>query len=131
MCGIFAYTGKKGKEASGVLLKGLLSLEYRGYDSAGIYTPESGSVKTPGAVAELRKKLPENFKGKSGIAHLRWATHGEPSAKNAHPHADCDGEIWVVHNGIIENFKELKEKLSKAGHTFASDSDTEVLAHLV
>lgn len=131
MCGIFAYTGKKGKDAGGILLNGLLSLEYRGYDSAGIYMPESGSVKTPGAVAELRKKLPEGFKGKSGIAHLRWATHGEPSAKNAHPHADCDGEIWVVHNGIIENFKELKEKLSKAGHTFASDSDTEVLAHLV
>ena len=131
MCGIFAYTGKKGKDASGVLLKGLLSLEYRGYDSAGIYMPESGSVKTPGAVAELRKKIPKDFKGKSGIAHLRWATHGEPSERNAHPHADCEGEIWVVHNGIIENFKELKEKLAKAGHTFKSDSDTEVLAHLV
>lgn len=131
MCGIFAYTGKKGKEASGILLDGLLSLEYRGYDSAGIYLPESGSVKTPGAVAELRKKMPKGFKGKSGIAHLRWATHGEPTEKNAHPHADCEGEIWVVHNGIIENFKELKEKLSKAGHTFKSDSDTEVLAHLV
>ncbi|MDO8522489.1 MAG: glutamine--fructose-6-phosphate transaminase (isomerizing) [bacterium] len=131
MCGIFAYTGKKGKDAGGILLNGLLSLEYRGYDSAGIYMPESGSVKTPGAVAELRKKIPKDFKGKSGIAHLRWATHGEPTAKNAHPHSDCGGEIWVVHNGIIENFKELKEKLSKAGHTFKSDSDTEVLAHLV
>ncbi|MDP3965746.1 MAG: glutamine--fructose-6-phosphate transaminase (isomerizing) [bacterium] len=131
MCGIFAYTGNKGKEAGKILLNGLLSLEYRGYDSAGVYMPESGSVKTTGAVAELRRKLPKDFKGTSGIAHLRWATHGEPSEKNAHPHADCGGEIWVVHNGIIENFKELKEKLSKAGHTFASDSDTEVLAHLV
>src|SRR3989338_5442375 len=131
MCGIFAYTGKKGKDASGVLLKGLLSLEYRGYDSAGIYMPESGSGKTPGGGAGLRKKIPKDFKGKSGIAHLRWATHGEPSERNAHPHADCEGEIWVVHNGIIENFKELKEKLAKAGHTFKSDSDTEVLAHLV
>ncbi|MEK7107220.1 MAG: glutamine--fructose-6-phosphate transaminase (isomerizing) [Patescibacteria group bacterium] len=131
MCGIFAYTGKKGKNAGEVLLKGLLSLEYRGYDSAGIYLPESGSVKTKGAVAELRKKIPKNFKGKSGIAHLRWATHGEPTEKNAHPHSDCEGELWVVHNGIIENFKELKEKLAKIGHSFKSDSDTEVLAHLV
>lgn len=131
MCGIFAYTGERGKEAGKILLNGLLSLEYRGYDSAGIYLPESGSIKTTGAVAELRKKLPKDFKGTSGIAHLRWATHGEPSEKNAHPHADCEGEIWVVHNGIIENFKELKEKLSKAGHTFKSGSDTEVLAHLV
>ncbi len=131
MCGIFAYTGNKGKEASGVLLEGLLSLEYRGYDSAGIYTPESGSVKTPGAVAELRAKMPKNFEGKSGIAHLRWATHGEPTEANAHPHSDSTGEIWVVHNGIIENFKELKKKLEAAGHEFKSATDTEVLAHLV
>ncbi len=131
MCGIFAYTGKGEKDAGNVLLQGLASLEYRGYDSAGIYTPESGGVKTPGAVAELKKKIPKNFGGKSGIAHLRWATHGEPTKTNAHPHSDCEGEIWVVHNGIIENFKELKEYLMKAGHTFASDSDTEVFAHLV
>ena len=131
MCGIFAYTGNKGKEAGGVLLDGLLSLEYRGYDSAGIFTPESGSVRSPGAVAELRKKMPKDFAGKSGIAHLRWATHGEPTEKNAHPHGSCDGEIWVVHNGIIENFKELKAKLERAGHTFSSDTDTEVLTHLI
>ena len=131
MCGIFAYTGKKGKDAGRVLLDGLLSLEYRGYDSAGVYTPESGSIKTPGAVAELRKKMPKDFQGKSGIAHLRWATHGEPTEQNAHPHSDGSGEIWVVHNGIIENFKELKEKLVEAGHTFKSKTDTEVLAHLV
>src|ERR1700690_2145158 len=131
MCGIFAYTGRNGKNASGVLLDGLLSLEYRGYDSAGVFTPESGTVKATGAVAELRKKVPKSFTGKSGIAHLRWATHGEPTEKNAHPHSDCEGEIWLVHNGIIENFKELKTKLAKAGHTFRSDSDTEILAHLV
>src|SRR3989344_4043925 len=131
MCGIFAYTGNKGKDAGGVLLDGLLSLEYRGYDSAGVYTPESGSIKTPGAVAELRKKMPKDFQGKSGIAHLRWATHGEPTEVNAHPHSDGSGEIWVVHNGIIENFKELKEKLVEAGHIFKSSTDTEVLAHLV
>jgi glucosamine--fructose-6-phosphate aminotransferase (isomerizing) len=131
MCGIFAYTGDKGKDAKKVLLDGLLSLEYRGYDSAGIYTPESGSVKTKGAVAELTKRVPAKFSGKSGIAHLRWATHGEPTEKNAHPHSDCEGELWLVHNGIIENFKELKEDLAKKGHTFRSDSDTEILAHLV
>ena len=131
MCGIFAYTGGKGKDAGKVLLDGLLSLEYRGYDSAGIFTPESGTVKTPGAVTELRAKVPKNFTGKSGIAHLRWATHGEPTEINAHPHSDDSGEIWVVHNGIIENFKELKEKLLTTGHTFKSSTDTEVLAHLV
>ncbi len=131
MCGIFAYTGNKGKEASGLLLDGLLSLEYRGYDSAGIYTPESGSVRTPGAVAELRAKMPKAFEGKSGIAHLRWATHGEPTEANAHPHSDSTGEIWVVHNGIIENFKDIKKKLIAAGHEFKSKTDTEVLAHLV
>ncbi len=129
MCGIFAYTGEK--NASEVLLNGLISLEYRGYDSAGIYLPESGAIKARGAVNELRKKVPANFPGKSGIAHLRWATHGEPVERNAHPHVDCTGEIWVVHNGIIENFKELKRALEKDGHTFTSDSDTEVLAHLV
>jgi len=131
MCGIFAYTGAQNKEAASLLLKGLVSLEYRGYDSAGIYTPESGSVKTPGAVKELRRKVPKKFTGKSGIAHLRWATHGEPTEVNAHPHSDCGGELWLVHNGIIENFKELKADLEKKGHTFASQSDTEVLAHLV
>ncbi|RJR12616.1 glutamine--fructose-6-phosphate transaminase (isomerizing) [Candidatus Parcubacteria bacterium] len=131
MCGIFAYTGSNGKDAAKVLLEGLISLEYRGYDSAGIYTPESGSVKTPGAVAELRKKIPKGFNGKTGIAHLRWATHGEPNKVNAHPHSGNNGEVWVVHNGIIENFKELKTKLEKKGHTFVSESDTEILAHLI
>ena len=131
MCGIFAYTGENGKDAAKVLLDGLVSLEYRGYDSAGIYTPESGSVKTSGAVAELRKKVPKGYKGKSGIAHLRWATHGEPNEANAHPHTGNAGEVWVAHNGIIENFKELKRKLEAKGHTFTSESDTEVLAHLV
>ncbi|OGG79985.1 glutamine--fructose-6-phosphate aminotransferase [Candidatus Kaiserbacteria bacterium RIFCSPLOWO2_01_FULL_54_13] len=131
MCGIFAYTGRNGKDAAKVLLDGLVSLEYRGYDSAGIFTPESGAVKTPGAVLELKKKVPKGFKGKSGIAHLRWATHGEPTEINAHPHSDCEGEVWVAHNGIIENFKELKKKLSAKGHTFVSESDTEVLAHLI
>jgi glucosamine--fructose-6-phosphate aminotransferase (isomerizing) len=131
MCGIFAYTGENGKDAAKLLIEGLISLEYRGYDSAGIFTPESGMIKTPGAVAELKKKVPKSFTGKSGIAHLRWATHGEPTKVNAHPHADCDGEIVVVHNGIIENFKELKDELAKKGHTFVSESDTEILGHLI
>ncbi|OGG77410.1 glutamine--fructose-6-phosphate aminotransferase [Candidatus Kaiserbacteria bacterium RIFCSPLOWO2_01_FULL_54_24] len=131
MCGIFAYTGKGTKDAGKVLLQGLTSLEYRGYDSAGIFTPESGGVKTPGAVAELRKKIPKGFKGKSGIAHLRWATHGEPTQVNAHPHSDCEGEIWLVHNGIIENWQELRQNLIAKGHTFISNSDTEVIPHLV
>jgi len=131
MCGIFAYTGKHGKDAGGILLDGLLSLEYRGYDSAGVFTPESGIIKTPGAVRELKKKVPARFNGKSGIAHLRWATHGEPTEKNAHPHAGGGGEIVVVHNGIIENWQELKEGLVAKGHVFVSDSDTEVIPHLV
>jgi glucosamine--fructose-6-phosphate aminotransferase (isomerizing) len=131
MCGIFAYTGKGNKEATDVLLNGLVSLEYRGYDSAGIFTPESGTVKTPGAVLELRKKVPKDFKGKSGIAHLRWATHGEPTEVNAHPHESGDGEIVVVHNGIIENWRELRQDLIAKGHAFVSDSDSEVIPHLV
>ena len=131
MCGIFAYTGAKGKDAGKVLLDGLLSLEYRGYDSAGVFTPESGIIKTPGAVRELKKKIPAGFNGKSGIAHLRWATHGEPTEKNAHPHTNEGGEIVVVHNGIIENWQELKEGLVAKGHVFVSDSDTEVIPHLV
>ncbi len=129
MCGIFAYTGSK--DAGKVLLDGLVSLEYRGYDSAGIHVPESGLIRAVGPVAELRKKVPEGYSGKSGIAHLRWATHGEPTEVNAHPHQDCDGQIFIIHNGIIENYKELKRDLIAKGHTFKSESDTEVLAHLI
>ncbi len=129
MCGIFAYTGSK--NAGEVLVDGLMSLEYRGYDSAGVYTPESGAIKAKGAVNILKRKIPSGFYGTSGIAHLRWATHGEPTEQNAHPHSDCGGDVWVVHNGIIENFKELKDALIKKGHTFASATDTEVISHLV
>ncbi len=129
MCGIFAYTGKK--NAGEVLLEGLVSLEYRGYDSAGIHVPESGLIRAVGPVAHLRRKVPAGYYGRSGIAHLRWATHGEPNEVNAHPHSDCDGEIWLVHNGIIENFRELKSELAAKGHTFKSESDTEILAHVI
>lgn len=129
MCGIFAYTGKK--EAGMLLLDGLTSLEYRGYDSAGVFLPEQGGIRAVGAVGNLRKKIPSQFVGHSGIAHLRWATHGEPTEDNAHPHRDCTSNVWVVHNGIIENFKELKRDLESRGHVFLSDTDTEVMAHLV
>lgn len=129
MCGIFAYTGDK--KAQPILLEGLQSLEYRGYDSAGIFLPGSPLVKTPGAVTELKKRVHFTSDAKSGIAHLRWATHGEPTEVNAHPHADCTGDVYVAHNGIIENFTELKAELTKRKHTFKSDTDTEVLAHLI
>ncbi len=132
MCGIFAYAGKK--EALPILLDGLTSLEYRGYDSAGIYVPgpNSKAIKAVGAVPNLRKKIGEStISGTSGIAHLRWATHGEPTEINAHPHSDSTGKVWVVHNGIIENFKELKTKLISLGHVFVSATDTEVLPQLI
>ncbi|MBU2461420.1 glutamine--fructose-6-phosphate transaminase (isomerizing) [bacterium] len=132
MCGIVGYIGNR--EAKEILLEGLTRLEYRGYDSAGLVTLNDGPVivKTEGKVAELIKKLKDTpVNGKIGIAHTRWATHGEPSEKNAHPHIDCKREIFVVHNGIIENYRHLKDELIKKGHKFASDTDTEVLAHLI
>ena len=109
MCGIFGYIGKK--KALPLILKGLADLEYRGYDSVGIYIPNAGIVKSVGAVQELKKKLTNRMVGTSGIAHLRWATHGEPTEVNAHPHVDCSNTIHVVHNGIIENYVELKKDL--------------------
>lgn len=129
MCGIFAYTGSK--DAGPILLEGLSSLEYRGYDSAGIFLPGSGAIKSVGAVTNLREKIRGPLVGQSGIAHLRWATHGEPTEINAHPHTGEDGDVWVVHNGIIENYKELKARLEKKGHTFRSATDTEVIAHVL
>ena len=134
MCGIVGYIGKR--PALPILIRGLRSLEYRGYDSSGIAYPEADGVKilkAPGRIDKLVERVDgagEN-RATSGIAHTRWATHGAPTEDNAHPHADCTGKIALVHNGIIENFAELKLWLEKSGHKFVSETDTEVLAHLV
>jgi len=128
MCGIFAYNGTR--TASLILIEGLRTLEYRGYDSAGIYVPTLGTIKAVGPIDILAKKIVTHG-GTAGIAHTRWATHGQPTEENAHPHHDADGRIWLVHNGIIENYRELKDVLVKAGHRFLSSTDTEVLAHIV
>lgn len=129
MCGIVAYTGTK--PASPILLDGLRVLEYRGYDSAGLYVPGSGAFKAVGPVQALADRIPGVLPGTAGIGHTRWATHGHPTEQNAHPHHDQSGRIWLVHNGIIENYAELRNELVELGHTFESETDTEVLAHLV
>jgi glucosamine--fructose-6-phosphate aminotransferase (isomerizing) len=133
MCGIVGYIGKQ--KASSVLLEGLKQLEYRGYDSAGIAVIENGSIfqiKSIGRVANLENKIGDKkISGTIGIAHTRWATHGKPSDKNSHPHCDCTGKIHLVHNGIIENYQELKDILIKKKHKFLSETDSEVVAHLI
>ena len=134
MCGIIGYIGNKNAVLVG--LDGLRRLEYRGYDSAGmIAIDNNGRVfcdKLAGRVVNLEQKLQKkNIDSNLAIMHTRWATHGKPTSKNAHPHWDCKKEIFVVHNGIIENYKTLKEKLEKEGHKFSSETDTEVLAHLI
>ena len=130
MCGIIGYIGQR--EASLVLKKGLESLEYRGYDSAGIATiKDTISVsKDVGKIANIKWDM-DKLKGNIGIAHTRWATHGGVTKNNAHPHLSCDGNIAVVHNGIIENFSEVKRELEKKGHNFKSETDTEVIPHLI
>ena len=132
MCGIVAYAGSR--EALPILLDGLRRLEYRGYDSAGvaIACDELRVVRSPGKIAALELAVQgQSLDGVMGIAHTRWATHGPPVVKNAHPHVDCSGRIAVVHNGIIENYAELRGKLQSEGHVFQSETDTEVLSHLI
>ncbi len=129
MCGIFGYVGEK--QAVPILLEGLRTLEYRGYDSAGIYVPHWGAIKATGPVDNLVALIKEEIVGNSGISHTRWATHGAPTETNAHPHHDSAGQIWLVHNGIVENYQELKADLKTQGHSFESDTDTEVLAKLI
>lgn len=133
MCGIVGYIGPK--QAAGFLLEGLSKLEYRGYDSAGIAVFDGEKInvtKTVGRLAVLKDQLKNNMpQGQIGIGHTRWATHGRPSDVNSHPHTDCTGNFVVVHNGIIENYLDLKEKLIEKGHVFVSETDTEVVAHLL
>ena len=129
MCGIFGYVGSK--TATPILLDGLRTLEYRGYDSAGIYVPGQPPIKAVGPIDNLAAKITTTIPGTTGIAHTRWATHGPPTEKNAHPHTDASGKIAIVHNGIIENFRDLKEALIAQGLPFESDTDTEVLAKLI
>ena len=133
MCGIIGYVGTR--EAAPILLDGLHRLEYRGYDSAGVAIQNGQGVavvKLAGRVDALQELLTrEPVSGTSGIAHTRWATHGAPTTRNAHPHSDCRGDVTLVHNGIIENADALRTALEAAGHDFATDTDTETLAHLI
>src|SRR3989344_7104502 len=134
MCGIVGYIGKQ--KALPILIDGLKALEYRGYDSAGVAVISGAMVKNQrnvGRVHILEENLKdqENFFGTVGIAHTRWATHGNVTEMNAHPHRDCVGNIWLAHNGIIENYKELKIALVRKGHSFYSETDTEVIPHLI
>jgi len=132
MCGIIGYIGSK--PAIPILIEGLKRLEYRGYDSAGIAVldPELRIEKSVGKIAKLEEHIRNTtFDGTIGIAHTRWATHGEPNTVNAHPHNDCTGKIAVIHNGIIENYASIKKNLENRGHKFVTETDTEVLAHLI
>ena len=132
MCGIVGYIGRR--DAAPILIEGLHRLEYRGYDSAGIAVVRNRALrlyKSAGKVRELERLIPENLKGTPGIAHTRWATHGEPSDRNAHPHTDTANRFAVVHNGIIENAAELRAQLVAKGVQFRSDTDSEVCAHLI
>ncbi len=133
MCGIVGYVGHR--DAVSLILPGLRRLEYRGYDSAGIATVSRMSLevrKATGKIADLEALLAaDRPEGTVGIGHTRWATHGRPSDANAHPHLDCRSEVAIVHNGIIENYRELRKKLAAEGHRFRSQTDTEVIAHLI
>src|SRR5713226_4655944 len=134
MCGIVGYVGDK--HVVGVIIDGLRKLEYRGYDSAGIaVVDEQGSLTVRRAEGKLRN-LEEAIRlhpldGKYGVGHTRWATHGRPTEENAHPHRDCTGRVVVVHNGIIENFMSLKQRLQREDHKFTTDTATEIIAHLI
>ena len=134
MCGIVGYIGSK--QACPILIKGLRRLEYRGYDSAGVSMINDAGLlnvfKAKGKVDDLEAFLADkDVSGTVGIAHTRWATHGVPCRENAHPHFSSSGTLSLIHNGIIENYASLKEKLIEHGYTFVSETDTEVVAHLM
>ncbi|MCC6991113.1 MAG: class II glutamine amidotransferase, partial [Acidobacteria bacterium] len=133
MCGIIGYIGQR--QVVPLIIEGLRKLEYRGYDSAGIAVVNNGELeirRSAGKLGNLETALAADpLSGEYGLGHTRWATHGRPTEENAHPHRDCKGRIVVVHNGIIENYLELKRELQSQGHTFVTETDTEVVAHLV
>src|ERR1051326_8049816 len=133
MCGITGYIGER--PAVETALNNLKRLEYRGYDSAGVAFPNCSQVqvvRATGKIVNLERALNGNHDvARVAIAHTRWATHGRPSEANAHPHTDCSGRLAVVHNGIIENYAELRRELIAQGHEFTSETDTETLAHLI
>ena len=138
MCGIIGYVGPQGTDVTSILLEGLSKLEYRGYDSAGIAVLTSNGHlelrRKAGKLANLTASVENGSRphvGSLGIGHTRWATHGRPNDTNAHPHPDCTGVLTVVHNGIIENYAELRSELEREGHTFSSETDTEILSHLI
>src|SRR6266700_5416172 len=138
MCGIIGYVGPQGSDVTSILLDGLSKLEYRGYDSAGIAVLTStGSLELHRRAGKLSNLVADVENGSRpkpgplGIGHTRWATHGRPNDINAHPHPDCSDTLVVAHNGIIENYAELRSELKHDGHTFHSETDTEVLSHLV
>ena len=133
MCGIIGYLGDK--QVVPILIDGLRRLEYRGYDSAGVAVVRNGQIerrRSAGKLANLEEAIQtEPLEGIYGVGHTRWATHGRPTEENAHPHQDCSGKIVVVHNGIIENYLDLKRELQKRGHKFVTETDSEVIAHLL
>src|SRR4029453_18725471 len=133
MCGIVGYVGPK--PLVPLLMDGLRRLEYRGYDSGGAAVVRRGEIeirRSAGKLSNLDDVLEKQpIDGEYGIGHTRWATHGRPTEENAHPHRDCHGRIVVVHNGIIENYLELKKELTAGGHKFVTETDTEIVAHMV
>ena len=133
MCGIVGYVGSK--IAYPIVIKGLKRLEYRGYDSAGVAIGNGNDVtvlKQQGKVADLEEyAFNKDTSGQIAIGHTRWATHGSPNQVNSHPHTSGDGKLFLIHNGIIENYNSIKKALVKKGHTFKSETDTEVLVHLI
>jgi len=132
MCGIIGYCGYK--NATKIIIEGLKRLEYRGYDSAGVALGLNGTlkiIKSKGKIKDLQKKIPDNLGTQYGIGHTRWATHGIVNDINAHPHTDCSGDLAIAHNGIIENYESLKNMLESEGHTFVTDTDSEIIAHLI